>query len=360
VLREFARLALVSVAVSGRAYGQESDKSFSLRVDGTAACSTPGQLRQELETKLGGYSFQLSGDPASQGPQQSLEVPWVVVTFDGEVPHLSVGVRIGRAQGKEVVRTLTARDCAEAQLAAAFIVSVALLGSDEAATNGQGTGGGNGAAPSDAEERELDKAQPLRQESGTPSARRSRPGLDATAPRPRRASPVRVWLEADGIMELGPAPNPLFGAGFGVGIGQARPGLLSPAIVLNAVYLAALPASTFDGDAAFDFGALGLALCPSYGRWDTLTLRLCATAHLGFLRAAGFNTVDARTSTRLWGDAGALVSAHWFFARRFGFHLALEGKVPWERPRFLFDSEEFHTVPPLIMGARLGFVLEIP
>jgi len=324
---------------------RQGEREYPIHVAASGRCSSRAELRKELERQLPGYQF----------PDAAAEAARINVSFAQGHAALDVDIRLEKAGGEVLSRHLAARDCDEARLAVSFVISVALEGSKAELNSGAGTGASSAAASS----------KPSASAPDTASNDAVAPLLvaeTATIGRTRKGSPrdkakIDSWLSARLAILGGPAPNPLLGGALSFGIGDADPGAWAPAFELELAYAAAFSTHTPVGSASFDVGTFGLAACPSLAQFGLLRLRPCLLGHFGFLRAVGSDTFEPGNSTRPWVDVGLRLDALVRLNRRFDLYLGVDGRYNFNQDKFLFDSNIFHSIPPVSVGGAVGVVI---
>jgi hypothetical protein len=181
----------------------------------------------------------------------------------------------------------------------------------------------------------------------------------ATARPASEAAPLAAQSAASvgGVVAVGAAPAPLFGASLGVAATRPREGWLAPTVRLG-IAVASTGTIGVSGGAA-SFGAVTGAVdgCPggwSVGRWR---LEPCLRLEAGVVQAQGEGVVQPRTDTHPWAAAGVVARAEWRFFAGFFADLAAGVTVPLVRTTFFFEPDMtiYRTAPVgAVFSAGLG------
>jgi len=91
---------------------------------------------------------------------------------------------------------------------------------------------------------------------------------------------------------------------------------------------------------SFRAWSTGLGACPSLWRREAGRLEACGGVAIGSLSATGIGMSPSLEPTHFWGHAELSVEAAVRVAGPFGVRIGVGAIVPWNRPRFVYDSRE--------------------
>jgi hypothetical protein len=166
-------------------------------------------------------------------------------------------------------------------------------------------------------------------------------------------------LGAKAAMALGVAPSAQYGLGMYALAALAGSTPWLPALQLRAARLWQTTIAT-GGHADFRLDVMHLDACPLGLTSRNLTGRLCLTAGLGSLRAAGSSTYAPRSHSRLWTDWGGTLLLSLRVGRLVHAQLSAGAMVPTRRDSFSFRPDVFHRVSAVCAQIELGVGLRFP
>jgi hypothetical protein len=260
--------------------------------------------------------------------------------------------------GRVTEREVASASCDEVVSALALIAAVLI---DPA--SGQSTGAGARTASN-----ETRRAAPPERRA---PVRRTKPAPEPRAPEAETQNasvpPRRRVLFGAGIgtvLEDAVAPGVAAGLFGELDASVGTDGVVHPLVALQVARTLTTRAETEAGIAELTFTAARLLACPL--RWppsDALSLRPCASAEVGFLRASGTATSLRASSDALWfaPGLGARIEAR----PAAGLRLTLDAGVvfPVTRDRFYFDPDTPQNtafeVPAIGGTGRLGLIVAL-
>jgi hypothetical protein len=268
--------------------------------------------------------------------------------------------------GRQLVRELTAPNCADALDALALVLAVTL---DPDAELGELPGEAKvSPAPDGAPDSTVDRRAAQPEQASAPRASQARPanrretraGQSDSAPGASSGFRLSVLAGVTAGVRSGAAPGVLPGFGGFVGVE------LDPALVGSALARLSLNRHSrggFDaegGTAMFELDTLRLDLCPiSFGpAW--LAIYGCVAGELGVLAAQGSQTLDAAARERPWRAlaAGALAAVRPLPLVELQLSGAIEHALV--RDSFEFNPRIFHEVSAIGGRFELALALSIP
>jgi hypothetical protein len=191
-----------------------------------------------------------------------------------------------------------------------------------------------------------------------PAAPVSPPKKRQPPPRFRRAPPVELYrfsfgLEAAALFRL--SPEPALGGGVTAAIEMNPGALLSPFWRLSLTHAQLRKSDVPGGEASFAFTLPTIETCPFRFGPKALSLRPCAFASVGLLKAwASGPDVRGETKSRLSGSAGLAGFVGWRISETFEIIADGRAGLAFRRDRFALDQVTFFTTETLVFSAAVG------
>jgi hypothetical protein len=319
--------ALAAVAVCSGARASE------LRIDGAVDCADRGQLLFELERALGkplgaagnlAFDVQVETSPGRASARMSVRAPAAATVSE---------------------RTLNAADCPRLLEMLAVAISLAIDGSEHAASAPRG----DGAAPP-----QVLPIQGAASSVTTPAATEAPTGTASEVrggPRPRASA----FIAGD----VGSLPAPALGVGLGLELGWPR---LRVALMATRVF-----ARRADWSSSSDAGAevsltagTARACVPALpDRSSSLSIPLCIGAELGRLEGVGRGISPARSRAMFWLAPRAEAGLSWAVPGTWlGLETTLAALLPLNRDEFVLDGRGTIHRPSSVVG-RLSASLNL-
>jgi hypothetical protein len=346
-------VAIGLTASAGVAVAQSNEPTVQarLRIAGSAGCLSAPALQARVHAR----SARIDLAPSHPGALLS------VALRGDQAAGFAAELSVLWSDGRSSLRQFEARTCAAAIDALAFMIVLAL---------------DPGAQPPDdhATAPGLDRAVSPRVAADTGADMRSAPDTEAHFANTARASDTsdgaakasagarlfeHLELGARAAVALGVAPSAQYG--LGMYALAALPGSTPwlPALQLRAARLWQETVTT-GGQADFRLDVMHLDTCPLGLTSRNLTGRLCLTAGLGSLRAAGSSTYAPRSHSRLWTDWGGTLLLSLRVGRLVHAQLGAGAMVPTRRDSFSFRPDVFHRVSAVCAQIELGVGLRFP
>lgn len=352
----------ILVGEAGTAAGTATTKA-RLEVRAAPACTTRADLAARVDARS--PRIQFVDDAALT----------VKAVFTTPRPGKVVGEVVLSLRGsKRSSRRVLARSCADAADAVALIIAVTL----------DPTSVDDGHTTVNAERAPESGANSAAQASTAPSS--SPPATKGSAAKrevqaaasPKTEAPVAVEPEADlsnespvatrsrfgahvaGQMVFGPAPGVMPGLALYAVVGLDRDAIWSPALIVGATYVWRDGLVEPGGIASFTLYAASLDVCPFRVSVVDIEARACASALVGRLAVAGFDTNAPASSDRPFATAGAAgvftfgLGAVVEVSARLGMGASLV------RDSFEFGSTIFYQTNRLTTFASLGIGARLP
>lgn len=165
------------------------------------------------------------------------------------------------------------------------------------------------------------------------------PAVRVLAPPPAPPPRWSLAVSVDGMVGIGAAPGPLFGASPALAASGPRRGWLEPTVRLAFAAAASGTVDVAGGGARFTSTFAALDGCPRRLEFGRFALEPCLRGEVGLLRGTGAGVVAPRTDTHSWLAAGALVRAEWRFLRRAFVEFAGGVRIPLVRTTFFFEPD---------------------
>jgi hypothetical protein len=256
--------------------------------------------------------------------------------------HWEGTLRISGLDGGVAERQITARSCRQAVSVLALIAAVAIDPRAEAPL------------PADTEADVPEEPPPVEEA----------PAPVVTAPTPPPAAGRWRWsLALSGGAAYGVSPRVVPVGTLSADLAREKDsGVFLPAVRLSVGRAQGARLETGAGDAAFDWTAAGLQLCPFALAGHSLRGTVCATFDAGILRGQGSNIAQATTATLFWAAPGAAVRVGWTFVEPVFVEAQGAATFPLRRATFAFDqpSRDLFQVPWVSVSAILGVGIRFP
>jgi hypothetical protein len=270
-------------------------------------------------------------------------------------------------------RRVVARSCAEAADGAALIIAVTLDPSlprnrtpdrarESPPTNSDGAASrpAPGTPPAPAPGGETANApatRPTVEPQAPPAAARGAAPVAASAEArppgvPSAARRRELGAALAGQTVFGAAPSVMPGVALYVTAALDRDGVWAPAVFLGAMHVWRSDLAPTGAAASFTFDAASVDLCPLRLRWSLLAVRPCGSVLVGRLAAQGSHVTQAASVARLFGAAGAALSAS--FGSRLQLWARLGVGATLIRNSYEFGNDVFFRAAPLTISASLG------
>jgi hypothetical protein len=285
---------------------------------GDSTCSNQSQLEHEVIIRNPAVRWTTESRPA-------LEADVRVTT----TPTGTTGVLVMRPpDGEKVTRKIRGRDCDEVLEAIGLIIALSSI--------------------------ERDQEPPARKE--TPAAPPAAPIVPSTPPE------IRRWAFGGGVQAValvGVAPSPLPGVGAFFDVARSGDGF-APAFRLGVQEAIRTGLREPEGTASFRLVAGVAELCPvALGVSDSWTLRPCAHASYGSLRASGSVSGNVTTESHPWATAGLALRLEWAWSRIASIELAGGSSAALVDSQFWLEGRAFHETAPVTGWLGLGLVVRL-
>jgi hypothetical protein len=164
-----------------------------------------------------------------------------------------------------------------------------------------------------------------------------------------------------GFIASGFAPQWLLGAQVSAGARLESTELWSPVFRAGFGYVAEQSFAVPGGRASYGWIGGVLELCPvGLHPVSALSWLFCGRGELGRLQASGSDTVNPRSTNRIWEAAGLGTLIRYEVLGPLALEASGSLLFPWARDRFLMGTAVVHEVPAVVGRAGLGLVLGVP
>jgi len=305
-------------ALASSAAHTASAQPVRLDYAGDSTCAERSQLEHEVTIRNPAVRWTTESEPA-------LEADVRVTT----TPTGTTGVLVMRPpDGEEVTREIRGRDCDEVLEAIGLIIALSSI--------------------------QRHQESPAREE--TPAGPPAAPGPPSTPPE------VHRWAVGGGVQTValvGVAPSPLPGVGAFFDVARTGDGF-APAFRLGVQEAIRTGLREPEGTTSFRLVAGVAELCPvALEVSESWTLRPCAHASYGSLRASGSVAGNVTTESHPWAAAGVALRLEWAWSRIASIELAGGPSAALVQSRFWLGERVFHETAPVTGWLGLGLVVRL-